>query len=197
MEWRQVVFRLQKIGSPLAMSVADSIKNRESHLLESRIFLAAVWVDSRARLLLSEHQKDSAKAELCNVHARLQSPMTFDDDLSLVESPSSESEASDFQAYLDSIEKSTNAKRPSSDFDSALVQVEKLGRLKKDNVFDIIECYPEIVKDTARVVSSLPSTQVSVERLFSQLKLILRDNRSRMEARLTDAILFLRTNKFI
>ena len=72
-----------------------------------------------------------------------------------------------------------------------------MGRIKGDNVWDMIDFYPKLVQPIARIVCSLPSTQVSVERLFSHLKLVLRENRASMEAELVDAILFLRTNKCV
>ena len=72
-----------------------------------------------------------------------------------------------------------------------------MGRIKAENVWGMIDMYPKVVQPIARMVCSLPSTQVSVERLFSHLKLVLRENRANMEADLVDAILFLRTNKCI
>lgn len=83
------------------------------------------------------------------------------------------------------------------EFKSGLASVEKLGRVKRDNVWEVIELYPTIVKPVAQIVSSLPSTQVSVERLFSQLRLVLRENRANMSADLVDAILFLKMNKLV
>ena len=113
---------------------------------------------------------------------------------------SNESET-DFQAYLDLLAGSQAAEpRPSSSaakLQSCLTEIERLGRVKGSNVFDIINLYPEMIRPVARTVSSLPSTQVSVERIFSHLKLILRENRSRMAADLAEAILFLRTNKCV
>jgi hypothetical protein len=55
----------------------------------------------------------------------------------------------------------------------------------------------EMVQHVARLVSCLPTTQVTVERMFSQLKLIMRENRSRMNSDLAEAIVFLRTNKCV
>ena len=60
-----------------------------------------------------------------------------------------------------------------------------------------IDKFPENLKKASRVASALPSTQVTVERLFSQLRLVLRDNRANMGARLADALLFLRSNKCV
>ena len=84
---------------------------------------------------------------------------------------------------------------PPCSYNQALNEIEKLGRLKLGSVWDIIELYPSCVQHGARVVSSLPTTQVSVERMFSHLKLIMRENRARMKGDLADAILFLRMNR--
>ena len=201
-EWRQASFKLQKIDSPFAKSLADSIKAREPHLLDNEVFLAAVWVDARSRVLLTNLQKENAKRALRAVHHRLQKTT----DSHLIESSPFENSNShqqnhdselDFQAYLDSLEQPAETVQAPNDFDAALTEVEKLGRVKKDNVFEIISQYPPIVHAAANTVSCLPSTQVSVERLFSQLKLVMRDNRSRMAEDLIDAILFLRSNKCI
>ena len=43
----------------------------------------------------------------------------------------------------------------------------------------------------------MPTTQVSVERLFSQLKLLRRENRAKIGSDLTEAILFIRANKLV
>ena len=82
-------------------------------------------------------------------------------------------------------------------FAEALVDVERLGRLKLPNALDIISKYPLIVQPVSRIISCLPCAQVSVERMFSHLKLVLRENRVQMGTELTDAIVFMRTNKFV
>ena len=82
-------------------------------------------------------------------------------------------------------------------FAEVLVDVERLGRLKLPNVWDIISKYPLIVQPVSRIGSCLSCTQVSVERMFFHLKLVLRDNRDRMNDELTDAIVFMWTNKSV
>ena len=57
--------------------------------------------------------------------------------------------------------------------------------------------YPDEVRKVSSFVSALPTTQVTVERMFSQLKLVMRDNRARMGAKLIEALIFLRTNKCV
>jgi len=51
------------------------------------------------------------------------------------------------------------------------------------------------LKELALLLSALPPTQVSVERLFSSLKLLKSYTRSRLGEKVLNAMLFLRANK--
>ena len=112
---------------------------------------------------------------------------------------------SDFDAYLNSSHSTAaaetsvtaSAKSDLTAFAEALVDVERLGRLKLPNFWDIISKYPLIIQPVSRIISCSPCTQVSVERIFSHLKFVLRENRIEMGNELTDAIVFMRTNKSV
>jgi hypothetical protein len=54
--------------------------------------------------------------------------------------------------------------------------------------------YREIVRPAAMIVTAMPPTQVSVEQLFSALKMIKSDLRASMKEDLAEAILFPRTS---
>ena len=84
-------------------------------------------------------------------------------------------------------------KKFQQEFYKALKEVEKYDRSSKLTVEEAILVYPEIVSDVARIVTAMPPTQVSVERLFSALKIIKPDLRASMKEDLPEAILFLRT----
>ena len=156
---------------------------------------------------MSNQEQLRAKSGLQKIFLRIQS--TSSERVSTdAETDSSGSEAasvSDFDAYLNSLHSTTaaeasataSAKFDLTAFAEALVDVERLGRLKWPNVWDIISKYPRIVQPVSRIISCLPCTQVSVERMFSHLKLVLRENRARMGNELTDAIVFMRTNKSV
>ena len=58
-------------------------------------------------------------------------------------------------------------------YEAGLEKIEKLGQQKIKNVWEGIDAYPEFLKLACQLVSALPSTQVSVERMFFQLKLLL------------------------
>ena len=77
---------------------------------------------------------------------------------------------------------------------SSIEKMERFGRLKADSVWKIIDTLDEPLLTTAKILSAMPITQVSVERLFSSMKFILSDHRASMKQDLLDAILFLRAN---
>ena len=54
-----------------------------------------------------------------------------------------------------------------------------------------------IVQPVSRIISCLLCTQVSIKRMFFQLKLVLRENKVQMGNELTDAIVFMRINKSV
>ena len=59
---------------------------------------------------------------------------------------------------------------------------------------DPIEAYPTVIQEAARLLRGMPPTQVSVERLFSALKLQKSDLRNRIKADVLDALLLLKSN---
>ena len=71
-----------------------------------------------------------------------------------------------------------------------------LKRNRERSIYDIIENdYPDDLKDVAALLVTLPVTQVSVERLFSAMKLFKSDLRSRMKADALESLLILKANQ--
>ena len=68
--------------------------------------------------------------------------------------------------------------------------------LKKfqNNLFEAIDLYPEEIKEVSRLLATMPVTQVSVERLFSALKLLKSDLRSKLKDDIISDVLLLRAN---
>ena len=71
---------------------------------------------------------------------------------------------------------------------SSIEKMERLGRLEADSVWKIIDILDKPLLTTAKILSAMPVTQVSVERLFSSMKFILSDHRASMKQDLLDAI---------
>ena len=69
----------------------------------------------------------------------------------------------------------------------------EIGRLKGETVWDVIKQLEEPLLTTAKILSAMPVTQVSMERLFS-LQFILSDQRLSMTQELLESILYLHAN---
>lgn len=106
----------------------------------------------------------------------------------------------EFDKYLDSLEKNdekihkigTNDIQKEKFFND-LNKIEQFNRKGKRSFNGVVPYYPENIRDVALVAAAMPPTQVSVERLFSALKLVKSDIRASMKEELANAILFLRT----
>ena len=70
-----------------------------------------------------------------------------------------------------------------------------LKKMKKDMVDLIKEEYPEPLKEVSLLLLAMPVTQVSVERLFSALKIYKSDRRNRLKDDILNSLLILKTNK--
>ena len=146
-------------------------------ITKKEVFSAAVWVDSRSRILLNSDQKEKAKMELFSVYKRLKK--VNNDDKPLFSSDENvdinNGEASEFEIYLNLLA-GTTKQSPNTPlkilYETGLEKIEKLRRQKIKNVWEGIDAYPEFLKPVCEIVSALPSTQVFVERMFSQLKLL-------------------------
>lgn len=222
-EWKSLICKLSQIGGLIANGIKNSMECREIHFLDNNILLAAIYVDPNYRILLSDDQKVRGKKALLNISEKMKGLREKDYEGSLqldtsVPSPSTSSSeadecAFDFEKHLDRQEKVKKRRIQCSDVDSnihvnstiekfrfdfyqALTLVEKVDRTSKLQVIEAVKKYPLIVQDAAFCVTALPPTQVSVERLFSALKIIKTDLRASMKEDLIEAILFLRANSF-
>ena len=60
-----------------AHTIAENLEKRMQSFKQTKVFLAAVWVDSRSRILLNSDQKEKAKLELFSVYKRLKKSITM------------------------------------------------------------------------------------------------------------------------
>ena len=70
-----------------------------------------------------------------------------------------------------------------------------LGRLKGATVWDVISRYLTELQPASLVLASLPVTQVSVERVYSAMKLLTSRLRPRLKNDIVEAMLLLRSNQ--
>ena len=96
-----------------------------------------------------------------------------------------EDDADSFEKELDRLEKGRQVRNrpalsPQGDKE-AVEEYKALGRLKGQDVWTVIPSYPEAMRSCSQAPAALPVTQVSVERLFSAMRLLLSDLRSRLK----------------
>ena len=79
-----------------------------------------------------------------------------------------------------------------------LAEIEKIGDNNKSQISlqEIIKGYPEIIREITLTNIAIPLTLVSVERLFSVLKLMNTDIRALIKEDLVEVMLLLQTNNF-
>ena len=221
-EWKMLIFRLTQNGGPLAEEIRDSMVRRESILFDNDILLAAIYVDPMYRVSLTESQQSKAKATLFNVAIRMtgldkeiENPVQEQEDegtaspVSITMTQSSGSSEDEYEKFLDEKERARKRQRFEGEkrenfpckiskfrhaFYTALTKVETFDRSSKLTIDKAIPLYPKIVQEVAIAVTALPPSQVSVERLFSALRIIKTDLRGRLKEDLVDSTLFLRTN---
>ncbi|CAK8677031.1 unnamed protein product [Clavelina lepadiformis] len=153
------------------------------------------------RLILNDEQHSKGKATLLEIALSMKDheEMRLGKDLSqggnqinMGESanfsPTSEDE--DFEKIIDRQAKcriiaaeatdGSALQRYKMDFTNALSNMENIDRSSKVAVMDAISMYPDILQKVAYSVTALPPTQVSVEKLFSALRIIRSDLRCSM-----------------
>ncbi|XP_023224633.1 oocyte zinc finger protein XlCOF6-like [Centruroides sculpturatus] len=216
-EWESLIFRYSKSDSNIANEIKNAIVFRENHLLDNNILLAGIYVYPMVRCLLTQEQENRAKNALFELAIRIkglkiEEQATTDDITQILthELPSSSKTPCDseeeFEKYLDEQDKikrprltsnmSTDRKGNLTKFrDEFYHVVKKVNSIDRSSNLDVktaILHYPDIIQDTALNVTALPPAQVSVERLFSALKIIKSDLRASMNADLIESIFFLR-----
>ncbi|KAK3931912.1 Zinc finger BED domain-containing protein 4 [Frankliniella fusca] len=221
--WMELQMKLEKKKTPLSTSLVKAMTERSRSvnyrdarkgerlpaLFHSPSFNSAVFLDPRYFSLLSPEQISDAKAYLCELWARVQKargvavepepeetvdePEELDsEDSSLFEQllasknkgrfPDGEVAAANkntIRALLDEYDRTTKPLPRKTD---VLEYWEKRRRVS-----------PEL-HELALIVLAIPATEVSVERLFSSLKFILRPQRFNLQGSNVDHILVLHAN---
>ena len=165
---------------------------------------AAAYVDPTYRVTLNDGERAKEKAALLQIALSLKhheerrcgaNLFKEENQSNRIEnfSSTSESEDEDFEKLRDKQAKlhktdTENAASNSSplhlfkmDFNTSLRDMENIDRSSKVTVIDAISCYPAILHKVEYTVTALPSTQVSVKRLFSALCIFHSDLRTLMK----------------
>ena len=182
--------------SAIGNSIASCIQEREAKLFDDAL-LAALFADARYRLLIPEayrHRSETAFARLWKRIRMIKN--TISPEASPGNNPTCDEEEDDFENQLDRLAKESDqeCRIASSGLLDPVRQIKQLGRLKGTDIWGVISSYPNEIRNECFDISALPVTQVSVERLFSAMRILLSDLRSRLKSDIVDAILFLKNN---
>lgn len=205
--WKSAMFMLQRLNTPASRKLRKWIEPREKAVFSNKIVVAAMYIDKRFSLTLTQAQINIAKdfirglvAKKARVGRSLQAhPAPAEEE----EEDSDDSiEIDDFDAYMGSLSGPSDAPPPTVTIQPAaledeFVRLEALRRLPAITVmkefWSSIDKFP-VIKSIVFDLIAVPMTEVSAERLFSHLNFILNKNRSCLKDLILDAILFLRMN---
>lgn len=214
--WFSMKMKLESLSdSSYALKLVQCIKEREKVIFQNKIVLAGWYLDKNLNVLMSPEQISMAKSVVRMVAAKRESlspqanfsneeqmetdhesdssaEESFDKFLKLKGKEAAATDCANSTSTLPRKETSMNLEKEMKEYDKLLVP------RKRPNVIswwnDETENFP-LLSGIALDITSTPVTEVSVERLFSHLKIVLSKHRSKLNGSLLEDILFLRLNK--
>lgn len=211
--WFSMMLQLDALaGNSFAQSLKGCIKKREKQIFQNEAILAGWYLDKNLLLMpdLDDDMKLKAKKVIRMVYNKrnklsgaVEQEITEDADIQLVDEPVIDPNVNPLDHFLATLGKaSTNVSAQHSQtkdsLEKELVMYEKMETPQvRENTLkwwrDNFETFP-ILSPIALDILSAPVTEVTAERLFSHLNIVLDDHRSRLKGNLINDILFLRMN---
>ncbi|XP_060860443.1 uncharacterized protein LOC132937895 [Metopolophium dirhodum] len=181
--------------------------------MNNKVLLAAIFLDPRFKVTLSEIQYDIAISHLISIWVYLKdNKINSKDNHESMEDQIAESDNFEFNQNSDPLEQflqeresvevvSCSSQNSTSTVIENLLKTYYLNQKRLSYKINILQfwksmedTYPELYI-LAKIVFAVPSTQVSVERLFSGLKFILSPYRSNITSKNLENQLIVRTNR--
>lgn len=213
--WLKCRSRIELLDSTFSKKLLDNMKTRELKLLKNTVFLTVVFMDPRYAFLLNDQEIAIACSHLKKLDFELKklraTPSNESNkDIVIVDTENEEDQEpiDDFEKMLQKAElekksqqtssapaNSTNINGLLSDYIDNVVQGPRLPHSTsileywKGQKFEKLELY-----NLSQILMAVPATQVSVERLFSNLAFIYSPLRSKLSENILESILLIRTN---
>ncbi len=193
------LLELQNIN-PFAQELLNVLLSKCNNLLSSESMIAAIYLDPRFHFLLSDEQKKTALLYLENMYVRMFGNVS-QESVNRVAERDESNVKDNFEVYL--MKKEAETMHPGiMSIQDTFKDFCSRKRLHPND--DVIAYWNNNgfansnLVAVANAILSIPGTQVSVERSFSDLKFILNDFRTKIDEFLLDSVLFLRiNNRFI
>lgn len=211
--WLTCKIKTQSLGTSFSNYLAQCLVKREKHIMNNKVLLSAIYMDPRFKNMLTQEQSTRAIDHLIKVWVHLKElkhkEIEFDDSMKIqtIEVDNDSIEASvELEIFLQSKDEESFSSFNSSQgsvttrIETALKSyyVEQKRLSRKLNILKFWKqmktTYPEL-SELAKTIFSVPSTQVSVERLFSGLKFILSPYRTSVSSKNLEDQLLIRTNR--
>lgn len=211
--------KTEKLNFPLAKDIVTSMINREKLLLQNKAFLAAIFIDPRWKIVLSEQEMEIAKNWIKDVYRQMcvvnqeqeeisqeleetSTASSSRDPISVQNSLASDNFHTDLQSLESILNETQRVRARTADsvrltFDYYLAEYVTAPRLAitEDVIVYWTQKLPNKLAEVALVVLAAPATQVTVERLFSTLKFILTPSRNRLLDQTLKSIILIKCNK--
>ncbi|KAE8739238.1 hypothetical protein FOCC_FOCC015268 [Frankliniella occidentalis] len=173
-------------------------------------FLAAIFLDPRYFAILDEDEIATAKAYIMQLWSKIEKNKTQEIRQNNLEEEGEEGEDDEDDEDAVSLMllerdrvRSQNSTLPSTDISSKLNVYFRSTERVKDRKTSILKwwedrkiAYPELY-EVAKVVHAIPSTQVSVERLFSALRFIMHHLRSNLNGKMVEDLVLILNNSHL
>lgn len=210
--WISCKIETRSMENPFANKLVKCMENREQFIMNNKVLLAAVFLDPRFKITLNEIQYNMAINHLISIWLYLKdSGISTKDTQENIADQIPECDTSKSNQNSDGLEQflqeSETTEVSCSSQNSTYTMIENLlktyhlnqKRLSyKINILQFWKSMEDIHPELyvlAKIVFAVPSTQVSVERLFSGLKFILSPYRSNITSKNLETQLLVRTNR--
>ena len=218
--WLELKLTLQTMTEPLAVSILNSIEQRETQLLDNKTLLAALYLDPRFHCTMPINKRDSVITHLKYIFNHMQHLLPSSNE-SLPSSSINASTSTSTCTYVsDSEPTPSTSNEITSIMDNYLLGLigdnmatnynqNRLNAYKEienykpplmtvtTNILDywlVKEHEFPVLSQLAKIVHATPATEVSVERCFSSLKLLLTEQRNRLQSDTIENILLVKYN---
>lgn len=200
--WLQLKIKTAADQNTMAQQLHAALEKRETNIIGGNYVLAALYLDPRYKILLTPTQNDIARSHLIKI-GRLASDLKLKQ-TSIVDCKSENSSTTtltDLEMYLQNKEKELGVINNQGEVQSSLAdQIFNFNPIREPKVTNVLKywaeksnIYPDLA-NLAKIILAVPATQVSVERNFSVLKLLLTDKRMNLSESNLENILMCRLN---
>lgn len=201
--WAYTMNQLEELNSSPARHLHELIKKREPSVLGNRLVQLGTFLDLKCRRLLSHAEVREGKVNLKLLHNKKVALASDPAPVIVLDETPAEENLSEVDSFFGRFHEPTDEILTSSQFDAFNDEIHSYEKMKWNTKMTqtCVEFWKSkkgelpLLSSLALDIMAVPPTEVSVERLFSHLKIVLTERRNRLSSNLVEAILFLRLNK--